>query len=221
MERLARWIYNRLEGMRRKPVGILYNSAVREDLQTLEPVGNIAGRQKEYVIKKLSLCSMIVVCGVVLSTGLWIKEGITAKIVDNCIERNPYGDGEKNVLLTADDGTDTYYIPVTIEEMHYTPAELLEMSEEAIPVLEKTILGKNQSFDKIAYDISLVSQIDGYPFDIEWRVDEEYMDYKGQLVRDILDSPALVELTAVLSCESFQAEHSIIMKMPYSLTGQS
>lgn len=213
MKRLAGWIYDRLEKMHKKPVAILYNSAVREDLQALESVGNISGRQREYVINKLSVCSMIVVCGMVLSAGLWIKEGIAAKIVDNRIDRNPYGDGAKNVLLAADDGTNTYYIPVTIEETHYTQAQLLELSEEAVPVLEKSILGENAGFDEIAYDVRLTQKIDGYPFDITWRVNEEYMDHEGRLLKDRLDSPVLVELTAVLSCENFEMEHCIMMKI--------
>lgn len=213
MKRLAGWIYDRLEKMHKKPVAILYNSAVREDLQALESVGNISGRQREYVINKLSVCSMIVVCGMVLSAGLWIKEGIAVKIVDNRIDRNPYGDGAKNVLLAADDGTNTYYIPVTIEETHYTQAQLLELSEEAVPVLEKSILGENAGFDEIAYDVRLTQKIDGYPFDITWRVNEEYMDHEGRLLKDRLDSPVLVELTAVLSCENFEMEHHIMMKI--------
>ena len=87
---LAKWLYGRLERMHRKPDRILYNSAVREDLQTLEPAGNTQERQKDYVIKKLSVCSMIVVIGVIFSVALWIKDGIETEIVDNSIERNLY-----------------------------------------------------------------------------------------------------------------------------------
>lgn len=39
-ERFAQWLYRRLESLPRKPDKLLYNSAVREDLQTLEPAGN-------------------------------------------------------------------------------------------------------------------------------------------------------------------------------------
>lgn len=56
-ERFARWLYQKLERMPRKPSKILYNSAVREDLQTLEPAGDTAGRQRAYVIKN-SLCAV-------------------------------------------------------------------------------------------------------------------------------------------------------------------
>ena len=47
--RFAGWLYARLEAMQRKPDKILYNSAVREDLQTLEPAGDTQARQRAYV----------------------------------------------------------------------------------------------------------------------------------------------------------------------------
>ena len=45
-EQLACWLYHKLETMQRKPDKILYNNAVREDLQTLEPAGNTLERQR-------------------------------------------------------------------------------------------------------------------------------------------------------------------------------
>ena len=101
--KFANWLYQKLESMQKKPTGILYNSTVREDLQTLEPAGNTSGRQKEYVIQKLSLCSIIVVCGVVMSVVMWINDKMETRIVDNQIVRSEYGSGEKAVMLIAED----------------------------------------------------------------------------------------------------------------------
>ena len=210
-ELLAKWLYGRLERMHRKPDRILHNSAVREDLQTLEPAGNTQERQKDYVIKKLSICSMIVVIGVIFSIALWIKDGIETEIVDNSIERNLYGDGSKKVSLIAEDGDEEYCISLDIEEKSYTDEELMQMIETALPDLERSILGENESIDKVAYDLRLVKSVDGYPFDVEWRIDEEYLDYEGHLVKDRLDAPVPVELTAVISCGSFALEHTFSM----------
>ena len=208
---LAKWLYGRLERMHRKPDRILHNSAVREDLQTLEPAGNTQERQKDYVIKKLSICSMIVGIGVIFSIALWIKDGIETEIVDNSIERNLYGDGSKKVSLIAEDGDEEYCISLDIEEKSYTDEELMQMIETALPDLERSILGENESIDKVAYDLRLVKSVDGYPFDVEWRVDEEYLDYEGHLVKDRLDAPVPIELTAVISCGSFALEHTFSM----------
>lgn len=208
-EKIAKWLYGILESMKKKPDRILYNTVVREDLQTLEPTGDTAKRQKEYVIKKLSLCSMIVIIGVFLSVILWIKDEMAAKIVDNQLARNAYGDGEKDIALVADDGTAVYDIALSIEEKGYTQAELEQLSKEAIPLLEKTILGENQSLDKVEYDLNLVESLAGYPFEISWSVDEAYIDYDGHLVNNILEMPQITELTAQLTCESFALEHTI------------
>lgn len=206
---LAKWLYGRLEHMHRKPDNILHNSAVRQDLQTLEPAGNTQVRQKEYVIKKLSLCSMIVVIGVIFSIALWIKDEMATEIVDNSIERNLYGDGAKSVTLVAEDGDRDYSVSLEIEEKCYTDEELAQMLETVLPVLESSILGENESVDRVEYDLRLVKSIEGYPFDVAWRVDEAYMDYEGHLLKDRLDEPVAVELTAVISCGSFEMEHTV------------
>lgn len=212
-DQLGKWLYHKLENMQKKPDRILYNGAVREDLQTLEPAGDTARRQREYVIGKLSVCGIIVICGVVLSIALWIKDGTKTTIVDNQIERNVYGNGAKSVSLVADDGEKVYHIPVTVSEKHYSQEELTQMSDDVMVVLEKRILAENQSFDVIEYDMNLVSSVDDYPFAVEWYTDDVYMDNTGRLVQDILKEPVMMELTAVLSCESFEIERDMVVRI--------
>lgn len=213
VDRLAGWMYSRLESMQKKPDRILYNSTVREDLQTLEPAADATERQREYVIKKLSVCSLVVVCGVVLAAVLWINDGMATRIVDNRIDRNPYGDGSKSVSLVADSGENRYHIPLTVSEKYYSQEELTQMSEDVIQIIEKQILGENQSFDEIKYDMKLLTSVDGYPFSVEWRTDDIYMDGDGHLIQDRLTKPVLMELTAVLSCENCQIEHDITVRI--------
>ena len=212
-EQLACWLYHKLETMQRKPDKILYNNAVREDLQTLEPAGNTLERQRIYVIKKLSLCSMIVVCGVVMSVVLWIKDEMDTRIVDNQLIRNALGDGTKHIQLVAEDGEESYDIPINLSERCYSVEELTKMSEEAMSILETQILGENQSFDRIEYDMRFVDSVNGYPFTVEWRTDDTYMDDTGRLVQHTIAVPVLMELTAVLSCESFEIEYDISVRI--------
>ena len=216
-EHWAEWLYCKLETMQKKPGKILYNNAVRADLQTLEPAGDTLGRQRVYVIKKLSLCSIIVVCGVVLSIILWIKDSVGTQIVDNQIARNSYGEGSKQVLLVAEDAEACYEVPVTLSERCYSDEELTKMSKEALSILETKILGQNKSFDQISYDMCLLDSVDGYPFVVEWHTDDTYMEDTGRLVQDTLASPVLMELTAVLSCGSFEVEYDMSVRV-YSKT---
>ena len=213
--KFAEFLYNRLEHMSKNPDKILHDSSVREALQTLEPTGDIQSRQKEYVIKKLSLCGMIVVVGLVLSVLLWIKEGTQTKIVDNFIERNGYGDGEKDVNLVAKGRFGTYEIGLSVEERLYQESELNALLEEFLPLLEKAVVGENRSLDEVSYHLRLVESLDGFPFEVEWQTDGVYIDSDGKLIQNILDKPELVELTAVISCESFEVHH-VLNCMVYS-----
>lgn len=204
---LARWMYGLLENKKRISGNILYNSTVRDDLRTLEPTKNVAKRQKEYVLGKLSLCMMIVVIGVFLTTIMWIKETSQTKLVDNKIYRNPYGEGAKQVEVIADNGEASHNLKLNIEERIYSNEEINTLMAEFIPLLETEILGQNESFDKVEYSLMLVDELSGFPFMVEWRVDEEYIDYEGNLVKNRLDTPKLTEIKAVISYEDFLTEH--------------
>lgn len=208
-KKFAELIYKRLEKMLKKPNKILHDSTVREALQTLEPAGNTQIRQREYVMKKLSLCGVIVVSGLIVSLLLWIKEETQTKIVDNRIERNAYGDGEKSVSLVAKGMSDTYEVNLSVEERLYKESELNALLEEFLPLLERAVIGENESLDKIEYDLRLVSGLNAYPFEVEWQTDGEYVDSDGRLIYNILDAPQLVELTAVISCKDFEVHHEL------------
>lgn len=204
---LARWLYGILEKKKRISGNIIYNSAVRDDLRTLEPTKNVAKLQKEYVLKKLSLCAMIVVIGVFLAAIMWIKETSETKLVDNRIYRNSYGEGSKQVEVIADNGEAAQSLKLNIEERIYTNEEINTILAEFIPLLETQILGQNESFDKVEYSLVLLDELSGFPFVVEWRVDEEYIDYEGNLVKNSLDTPKLTEIKAVISYEDFLTEH--------------
>ena len=205
----AELFYNRLERMHKKPDKILYDNSVREALQTLEPAGDTQSRQKEYVMKKLSLCGMVVVCGLAISVILWIKEGAQTKIVDNRIARNAYGDGEKEISLVAKDTFGSYEVDLSVEERLYQEQELNALLENFLPILEKTMLGENVSLDEVSYNLNLLDSIEGFPFTVEWQTDADYIDIDGRLVHNTLDAPKLVELTAVISCEEFEVRRIV------------
>ncbi len=214
-KKFAEFIYNRLERMSKKPDKILYNSSVREALQTLEPTGDTSVRQKAYVIKKLWLCSIIVAGGLILAVFVWIKEENQTTIVDNAIERNAYGDGEKAVSLIAKDSMGTYEVDLYVEERLYQESELKLLLAEFLPLLEKAMLGENASLDKVAYQLNLIEGLNGFPFTVEWKTDGVYIDCEGTLIQDVLDTPRLVEVTAVVSCETFEVHH-LLNCMVYS-----
>lgn len=214
-ERIADAIYGRLEKMRNRPDKLLYDSNVRDALQTLEPAGDTQKRQKEYVIKKLSVCVLVVICGVGFSLVQLIKEETKEGLVDNRIERNEYGNGEKSVSLVAEGESDTYEIDLSLEERVYSDEEIEALFNEFLPLLEKKAMGENESFDKVEYDLSLVSKVSGYPFSVDWSTDGKLVAEDGALINNILAEPEIVTLTAEISYEDFRVQQ-IFNCMVYS-----
>lgn len=187
----------------------LYNDNVRNALVILNPTGDIREHQKEYLARKLLLCVAAVFLGLFLSAVLWIKEYSDAKIVDNRLYRNAYGDGSKKVELVAQNDAEALALSLEIEEKQYDNKELDMLLAEFIPALEGIVLGDNQSLDMVQCDLCLADSIEGYPFFVEWRTDGEYIDYNGQLIFENLAAPVVTELTAIISCGEYEARHTI------------
>jgi len=97
----------------------------------------------------------------------------------------------------------------------YQESELRALLEEFLPLLEETVIGENVSLDKVEYPLKLIENLEGFPFEVEWQTDGVYIDSDGMLIQDVLDTPRLVELTAVISCEAFEARH-VLSCMVYS-----
>ena len=129
-DKLAHWLYETLENMSKRPDIILYNSKVRQDIQTLEPAGNTQKRQKEYVLKKFSLCILILIAGVFLSVIMWIKSINSTEIVDNLVKRNSYGEGSSLVELVASQNDKSYDISLVVEEKSFTDEEITILLKE-------------------------------------------------------------------------------------------
>lgn len=206
-EKIAIKLYKWLENLPRKPDGILYNSNVREDLLALEPTGDIAKRQREYVTKKLSLCCLVFATSVFLSLLLWIKGTQNREVVDNRIYREDY-DGSTQILdLTASDGTQSTQLELELSPRQLSDEELGRLYEEFIPKLEQAILAENESLDCVSYDLNLVSALDGYPFKVEWIPPEDYMDTGGRLLLDEVGEPVTTQLQARISYMTFRAQY--------------
>jgi hypothetical protein len=197
------------------PDKITRNDAVRKDLNTLEPAGNISEILRAFYVKKLSICALVVVIGIVLSAMLWIGNVNDSNIVDNTLTRNEYGEGENSYLLTVSDGEAKYDISLNLSEREYTDEELEKLSRELLEILDDKILGKNESLDRIEYDMDFVSKVSPYPFSIKYETDENFILNDGSLVNGELSTPQIVEIDMTLKYEKFEVTH-IAYVMVYS-----
>lgn len=202
IKRLAAYLYDKKH--------FLYSEAVREDLKRLYPMQDITKKQREFVIEKLSLGIVILLVGSLLAIVLMIKEGQEVAVKNNQLQRNQYGEGSHSVELVAENGSESAQISLDLEEKSFSQQELEESYDNFFPKLEKCVLGKNQSFDEVVYDLILPDSIAGYPFVMEWQTDEEYIDTKGRLVQNELSEPVITELTAKITCDAFQAQETFL-----------
>jgi hypothetical protein len=91
----------------------------------------------------------------------------------------------------------------------YSQEELATLSEEVLGLIDNKILGENESFDKIEYDMDFVSKISGYPFNIIYETDNNYIEDDGSLVNRELNEPALVEIEMTLKHGKFMVIHTV------------
>lgn len=205
---VALQLYDVLTRQKKKPNRLLYDESVRKDLQALQPGVDITGKQKDYVIEKLTLSMTVLVVGGLFSLLLWINEVKSAQIADNLLYRKDYGEGSTSIELLADNGTEEIQISMELEEREYSVQELEELYDSFVVNLEKEILGKNQSLEEIRYDLTLVQTVPGYPFQVEWQTDTVFIDTHGKLVQEKVEQIQPVALSATIQSKEFCRIHT-------------
>lgn len=210
IRRMAARIYDRLEKDKKKGKLVLCNAAVHEDLKTLYPLQDITGRKREFAIEKLSLGILVLLVGGLLAILLIIKESGSEQIANGQLQRNPYGEGSLSMVLSAQSDKEVAQIALELEERSFTSEELWDMYDVFLQELERVVLGENTSLEEVSYDLALVREVDGYPFEIAWQTDEEYVDLDGRLIWNELSEPVVVGLVASITCQDFKREEEFL-----------
>lgn len=119
------------------------------------------------------------------------------------ITRNPSGEGSRmeqlQVAIEGEEGKE--FIQVEIGEQEYAAHELTALFSEVMDKLDETILGKNESFDRVESDLNLVNKLEGYPVQIDWELDSyKVMNIYGEIQEDKLsEEGALVEVRGIVT----------------------
>ena len=126
------------------------------------------------------------------------------------IERNSYGHGRKQMDLEAVVGEDKEKISFPVEERQYLESEMDEVFDKASDILEKTVLGENESLDKIDKNLNFVSSVPDMPIKVVWLLDDnDIVDYTGSVnLENAKSGSNLVMLTAEMTYKNISAEHS-------------
>ncbi len=88
----------------------------------------------------------------------------------NMLARNPKGQGQAAYALTVEGlGDEAVFLDVILEEQAYTEAEAGAVYEKILEELPLHILGENVSLQDVHTDLNLLSGLDEYGVDFQWR----------------------------------------------------
>ena len=173
----------------------------------------------------------------ILAVGAILLAGILLLIVDYMsastrtvgkIVRNSHGQGASTEMLEVllEGAAEKIPVEIKVSEQQYSKEEVRGLFQRVMRRLDRLILGKNESLDRIEYDMDLVTQVPGEPVGVEWELDRyDVMNIRGELQENVLDQEGtLVKLSAVLTYSEDPKEQALYECManifPKALTGK-
>lgn len=114
---------------------------------------------------------------------------------------------KKEVLVTVEGDLEQEPMEIDVEPEQYTAKEAEEAFEKAMEILDQTVLGENQSFDRVEADLHFPKEVENLPISVEWELDSyETLDMDGVIIREnIPKEGALVEIRGILTYGERQA----------------
>ncbi len=185
----------------RKKLRSFRTENIRMYLGALNRQKNPDNAETEYFIRKISIVLVMATAGSLLSILMCISSANSSHIEEDArIKRNEFGDREYEVSLVArnPEGEEVFEESFPVKTRQYTDREAAELFEKASSVLEGIILGENDSLDEVTKDLNLVESIEGFPFQVSWKMDNyDVIHFDGKLQEEnIPETGVLVKLTA-------------------------
>lgn len=207
-ERAADFLYERLSGH------LPGSGKVAVDIRVLSIPGTGNTRIREYYVHKLAAVLFILAAGIGLSL-LW--KGIAGDENEplDMIRRAAYGGADRSVSVTArntEDGTEEGRYAVEVRARRYTQEEAAGMAKKLKKALPGLILGSNADLQHVTGDLDLITEAEGYPFQISWDSSRYLLiSQNGDVDTQALEGAPSEEvtLTAVLTYEEYRFREEI------------
>ena len=200
----------------------LQERQLRNKFKTLQPTMAVTAQLKEYYVSQYSMVLTVVFAGVLISLGVWIGAHSGSLLTEGCyIQRNSYGEGDIPIELAAQiEGEEEELFQYVVEERKYTKEEAEALYEEASAWLPEVICKDNDRLEDVQTDLDLVTQVDGYPFEVSWESDNYLLvNTDGTVDNDDLQESMVVMLTAHFRYEEWTWDCQIHVQVnPVSYT---
>lgn len=156
---------------------------------------------------------------------LVIDYSISVRELENGLKRNAYGKGEKKqVLEIKTDESERQDLEIQISEQKYQDDEIQELFQSCIELIEREMLGENESPDYVVSDLNLMTSLHGKPVEINWELDSyDVMNIYGEIHEEYtVQEGTLVKLEAVLTYtqdrEKQMVFESAVVVYPHPMT---
>ncbi len=188
---------------------------IEKQLCTLRVIRKESSLERYYgrkISKMLWLCffgGIFLLLTAVLIPGkvIWMEAAV--------IKRPEKGEGDLETEFSARvEGEAPVLVPVLIQERMYTKEEKEEIFKEVFENLEETVLGKNESFDRIQTDLNLPAEFLDGKVSAEWEIEPwNYLDYEGHFVEEPPQNGIEVMMRVKLCLEEEERIREFPMKL--------
>lgn len=179
---------------------------------------------KRFRKKEKRIFFLAVLLSNVVATALFGAEILQASLSKG-VERNSYGEGSRveSYEVTVEGELKEEPFEIEVQEREYTSTEIQEIFAKMMKELDQVILGENESRDRVEKNLNLVNQLDGYPVDIRWELDNyEVFDTEGIIQAEQTKTEGtLVEVRGILTYGTEEAVYvTHVMVYPETKEGK-
>lgn len=139
-------------------------------LEQLNPGAEIKRIKEDYVIKKVSMCMLIIIIGTLL--GVAVKYSSKQKAIkintSEGIRREDFSGSKREIYLQANIDGYEREINFQLHPRRLTAEELQDIVPEFREVLGKVLQAGNSSLNAVNSKLNPVPRVKGYPFSIRW-----------------------------------------------------
>lgn len=167
---------------------------------------------QDYFIRIISNIMLVLIAALCIGVGLFVNGYRSEKQV--VLNRDSYGGDESVMELETEIDGKKQTFEIDVLPLAYDAETIPAAFEKGFAYLDSVYLGNNESADYITENLNLVDAIDELGLTVSWDMEnEDYVNYKGEIVNEKLETPVLQNLTATLSYEDFQASRQYPVKI--------
>ncbi len=214
LRKIAVYLYKKRRKTRRLSAGrhrFLFLETARNDLVILNPSMRPEKAAALHQIEKIQILVTFVLAADILACALWISDWNQGSIEPNgTIKRPSYT--ESSITVTADAlsksaaGEEVSYgeYQIQVNQRRYTAAEAQKLAEDIFSIMPERMKGGNRDLTYVTENLNLESEVEGYPFCIQWESSSyDLIDSDGTVHAERVETGQAipVTVTAILTYE--------------------